>query len=898
MKFVSAIIVSLFLVCSVNAQNYRQVKIYTSSQNDIIALANAGIQFDHFSVEKDNSIAAFLNEVEFAALLRSGYSYQILIDDWSEHYNNLPKLTDREKTNLISESKANFGVEGFGFGSMGGYYTYNEILANLDSMRARYPNLISQRSSLGMSREGRPIWMVKISDNPNISENEPQVGFDALIHSREPQSMATLMYFMWYLLENYGNNPEVTYLVNNREIYCIPVVNPDGYEYNRSTNPSGGGLWRKNRRDNGGSFGVDLNRNYSFKWGYDNIGSSNSPSDETYRGPSAFSEPEALVVSNFIATKNIQTYFNMHSYQNAYLYPWGYINSLTPDAETYIEHSTDMCSYNNYVHGNSSQILGYTSNGSVRDWLYGEQIIKNKIFGYTLEIGSSSDNFWPPQNRIFPIAQINVKPNLYNVWVAGGYVSLKHPNFTQQYFNPGDIVQITPSFKNKGLHNSVNINVTLTSLSTFATINTGSASIDSISARGTASISSPLTFTIASNTPVEEKIKLVFKASVGSVTMSSDTVSIMVGVPTYMFIDTTNNPLALWTVTATPPTPNWEPTTTTFSSAPNSYTDSKAGNYAANATVTMTLKNPINLSTYSNPKLTFWTKYDIESNWDYGQVEITTNNGTSWIPLQGLYTEPGVGTFQPNGEPLYDGIRANWVREEMNLSGYTSSQVKLKFELKTDGSIHKDGWYVDDIGILVYTIIPVELKSFSAAKSAHGVNLSWITESELNNKGFEIECTFSGDLQNVPLKDKWKKIGFVVGSGTTTETNEYSFTDKNASNGIVNYRIKQHDFDGTFRIYGPIEIDNSAPIRFSLEQNYPNPFNPITTINYSITNSGLVQLKIFNALGEEVLLIVNEVKDYGSHEIKFDASSLPSGVYYYQLISGGKMQTKKMTLLR
>ena len=143
-------------------------------------------------------------------------------------------------------------VTGFDFGSMGGYYTFAEIEADLDEMFSLYPNLITQKFSIGTSIEGRTIWAVKISDNPNMSENEPAVGFDALVHAREPQSMATQMYFMWYLLENYGTDSEATYLINNREIYCVPCFNPDGYEYNRQTDPNGGGYWRKNRRNNGG----------------------------------------------------------------------------------------------------------------------------------------------------------------------------------------------------------------------------------------------------------------------------------------------------------------------------------------------------------------------------------------------------------------------------------------------------------------------------------------------------------------------------------------------------------------------------------------------------------------------------------------------------------------------
>jgi len=130
----------------------------------------------------------------------------------------------------------------------------------------------------------------------------------------------------------------------------------------------------------------------------------------------------------------------------------------------------------------------------------------------------------------------------------------------------------------------------------------------------------------------------------------------------------------------------------------------------------MTLTNPINLIGITNPRLTFYTKFDIENGWDYGQIEISTNNGSTWIPLQGKYTNPGTGSFQPAGEPLYDGTRGEWVREEISLATYLSNQVKIRFELKSDGSVQQDGWYIDDIGILYYSIPinPLELTSFTA----------------------------------------------------------------------------------------------------------------------------------------------------------------------------------------
>ncbi len=881
-------------------QNYKQVKIYLNELGDTKTLIEQGISLDHFSVEKDNSIITFLSDQEFLILQSSGFNYDVLIDNWFEYYNNLPKLTYEEEIAFKEISKSQYGVEGFGFGSMGGFYTFQEAIAQLDSMYLHYPHLITQKFSIGTTIEGRQIWAVKISDNPNVNENEPAVGFDALIHAREPQSMMTLIYFMYYLLENYGSNPEVTYLVNNREIYCVPVFNPDGYEYNRLTNPNGGGMWRKNRRLNsGGSYGVDLNRNFGYKWGYDNSGSSPDPSSDSYRGTAPFSEPEAQAVSQFFASKNIKTHFNMHTYQDAILYPWGYINALTPDSLTYKEFANDMASYNNYVVGNSYQILGYLSNGTVRDWMYGEQTSKGKVYGYTIEIGSSSDGFWPPQNRIFPIAQINVKVNMYQAWVAGEYPVLENPNFNQQYFNPGDVVQFNPIYKNKGLGTASNLTISLTSLSPYSSVGNDIISFDSIPARSTVASASSLSFSIASNAPAEHKLNLLLTASLSGTPVRKDTIKLIVGTPEFVFIDTLNNPLTNWTVTANPSTPFWEATTSTFYSPPACYTDSKNGNYANNATVMMTLTNPINLTSYTNPKLAFWTKFDIENNWDYGQVEISTNNGSTWTPLAGNYTNAGTGSFQPNGQPLYDGTQLTWVREEINLFGFNSSQVKLRFKLRSDGSVQKDGWYVDDIGVLVYTIVPVELSSFKAAIEGRNVILSWITSSEKNNKGFEVERKALSQ-QSLVSNLEYKKIGFVEGKGTTTHSQYYSFTDNLDLPGKYLYRLKQIDFDGSSKIYEPVEADLNFPLEFRLEQNYPNPFNPSTKIEFQIPNRSFVSLIVYDVLGNEVARLLNDIKDAGFYAMEFDTGNynLSSGVYFYKLQAGDFISVKKMIAIK
>ncbi|MCU0344153.1 MAG: immune inhibitor A, partial [Ignavibacterium sp.] len=854
-----------------------------------------GLEFDHPNVTKDNAIIVLIDDDDFQKLQMTNFNYDVQIDDWFEYYSKLPKLTESEKASIIQQSKDSYGVEGFGFGSMGGFYTLAEVIAQLDNMKSLFPNLITTKVSIGNTVESRPIYMVKFSDNPDVDEAEPEILYTALHHAREPQSMMQMIYFMYYLLENYSTDPSVQYIVNNRELYFIPVVNPDGYEYNRITNPNGGGMWRKNRKNNGSSYGVDLNRNYGpyAYWNAPNGGSSTDPFSDTYRGTTPFSEPETNSLKNFLATRYFKNALNYHTYSNLLIYPYGALEQETPDSAIFREFARDMTSYNGYSYGTDQQTVGYSTRGNSDDYFYDGDILLNhgKIFAMTPEVGSTG--FWPSQAEIFPLAIENLMPNLYYAYVAGEYVSAINPYFSQQYFNPGDDVElIIPQLRNKGLSDASNVSLSLSSDNPLITITSDSINAGNIQARTTMDINQNLSFTIQSTMSADVSVKMLLTTSSSGTAMFTDTLSFITGTPVLVFADTTNDPSLLWNITSIPSTPKWESTNLTFHSPPSSFTDSKTGDYVSDATVTMSLKNSIDLSTNENPRLSYWTRYDIESGWDYGQVEISTNNGATFTPLTGIYTTSGSGSFQPNGEPLYDGTQTSWVNEIMDLSNYNTNQVKLKFELKTDESVTDDGWFVDDIGIIVYGIIPVELTTFTAIAKDDNVLLNWITSTETNNMGFDIE------RRSTKSNSGWQKLVFINGKGTTTEKTAYSFVDKNPAEGKSYYRLRQIDFNGSFKIYTPVEVDFESVKEYSLSQNYPNPFNPSTEINYTLAKSGDVTLKIYNLLGSEVATLVNGFNEAGKHSVKFNANDITSGIYFYTLKANGFTSTRKMILMK
>jgi hypothetical protein len=208
------------------------------------------------------------------------------------------------------------------------------------------------------------------------------------------------------------------------------------------------------------------------------------------------------------------------------------------------------------------------------------------------------------------------------------------------------------------------------------------------------------------------------------------------------------------------------------------------------------------------------------------------------------------------------------------------------------------GWSIGTSGTILFTDnnggppVPVELVSLSADLIEDEVHLSWITASEINNLGFDIERKIS---------DKWKQIGFVEGAGTTTEFQHYSFTDNISDlefSGKLLYRLKQLDLDGTYEYSKVVEVKTNQPTEYFLNQNYPNPFNPSTTINYQIPKTSFVTLKVYDVLGNEIETLVSSKKSAGNYEITFNSSNLPSGIYFYRIKAAEFTDLKKMVLLK
>ena len=275
----TTILLSILLLQSIWGESYHQVRVFDASQNAINAYTQMDIPTDHVLIKENVFIDLTVTENQLEQLGQAGFTVEVLQRDLSTYF------LERSVSSPERE---------FPLGSLLGNYSWDELNVRMDELQAMYPNLISERHILGSSIEGRDIWAVKISDNPDEDEDEPEVLYTGLTHAREPLGMMNLFYFIQLLCENYGSDPELTFLVNEREMWFLPVINPDGYVYNEDVEPNGGGMHRKNRRyesntcNNNYEQGVDLNRNYGFNWGADNTGSSPNPCSAVYRGLEPF----------------------------------------------------------------------------------------------------------------------------------------------------------------------------------------------------------------------------------------------------------------------------------------------------------------------------------------------------------------------------------------------------------------------------------------------------------------------------------------------------------------------------------------------------------------------------------------------------------------------------------
>ncbi len=663
---------------------------------DIAELAKLGIETDHGLYLPGALLVADLAEWELEQVRRAGFSVKIWIDDLQKDYEERLRQTEGRNFPCPSGQVGLYSTpQHYTYGSMGGYHTLDEMMAVLDDMHAKFPHLISPRlpltSAPAHTWEGRRIWYVRISDNPDLKEGEPEVLYTALHHAREPNSASQMLYFMWFLLENYAIDPQIRYIVDNAELYFIPCLNPDGYVFNQTSNPNGGGFWRKNRRLNqDGSFGVDLNRNYAYFWGMNNAGSSPIPSSQTYRGPEPFSEPELQALRDFMLEHDFIFVQNYHTHGNLLIYPWGYDNTIASSA--FLNYAHLFAKENNYRTGTAGQTVGYAVNGVSDDWMYAAL----GAYALTPEVGTTG--FWPTPNQIEDLNRDCLWMNLATALCAlhhGEAQDLSTPFLSS--LNPS----LTIEFMRYGLQEGL-FTLSLTPLT--PNVSAVYPPTYEITPDLFEKVFLNFDLQLSSSVTVGEEVLLQLQVSNGIYTHTQVLRKTYGGVTMPVFADSGTS-LSQWSG-------NWGITQSAFCSAPSAFTDSPDGPYPPNANLEL-VSMPISLPPNAGaPRLRFCARWEIEPSFDY--VQVRAFNSSLNVPLCGRYTKPGA-VLQPTREPIYD-AQQEWVEESMDLSAFVGQTFRVSFTLNSDIDVQLDGFYMDDI-VVEYddpTIVATPEPSLSA----------------------------------------------------------------------------------------------------------------------------------------------------------------------------------------
>ncbi|MFS4483587.1 M14 family zinc carboxypeptidase, partial [Hyunsoonleella sp. 2307UL5-6] len=809
------LLLSVLFVFSQENNSPKRISIVNPSHNTIHKIQKAGIDLSCGPRFINNNLELELSYNEILVLQKSGISYNILIDDLTSYYsqrnafelpiakNKLRTLKKKPKQQINSSStqkslslqnilvgnptqhdeceEINWPVPtNYQLGSMGGCLTVSETLAQLDLMRSLYPNLISVKtdasstgqtthgnSTGGTTWPGQTIYYVRISDNPDIDEaSEPETLITGMTHAREVNSLMNIMYFMWYMLENYDSDPFVKNVIDNQELYFIPIMNPDGLRWNEVIAPNGGGLQRKNLRpgiaDNGTTNtsnnvrGIDLNRNFNYYWGFDNTGSSPTASSNVYRGASAGSEPETQIVQDFVLNHDVKVGVNHHSGLNSIVTSSynGNLNAADSGREDeYAKICHDLTHYNRYIYGSAPNTLT-SANGDVNDWMLGGVSVTSggqtssgsgkDVLAFAPENG---DDFWPAPSEITPIAQRAMRINFLSVLYSGKFAKLHDLNTSDINSTAGDL-----TFGIEYLGKTYDdITLTVTPVSS----NITSITSPSVQTGWTKLEQRNLVVPYALDAGIQPNDEIEFQ-----VTLSNDDFVLYQAnyVKYYqsnvIFQDDPDvTGIGNWTTTGG----SWGTTTDAYSGSA-AITDSPSGSYSNNTNKAITLNSVIDLSGTSQSLIQFYAKWDLERNYDLVQIEASTNGGNSWNALCGNYNKPAAAfntnfhlnkntnAFRNhqsnNGDIVYDGDTMDkWVMEEIYINATENSfllganNVQVRFRLKSD-SVNReddltttfDGFTFDDFRVISIETpcvlsVPTGLASSNITSTA--ATLSW-----------------------------------------------------------------------------------------------------------------------------------------------------------------------------
>jgi hypothetical protein len=883
------------------------IKLY-ATRAELSKLYASGVTFEHGFYDEEAFTYTNTFAFEEVQKIKSlGYKFDVLIPDMVAYIDSINRVEPEDKyAGLPLKEKPKFQALTTNFdatcqtydsyvtipaywtkGSMGGFYNLSELDAQLQDMANKYPGIVS-RGTIGNSLQGRPIWYVKISDNAATDEAEPEVLYTGMHHSREGMSMMNLIFFMRFILEKYtAGDAAIKEIIENRELFFIPAVNIDGFNYNTTaTNWNAGRRFRRknmaetttnaqNANGSGGD-GVDVNRNYGTYWGptYATTSSgqmgSTGPTEgghlDTYRGSAAFSEIETQRMKTFIDARNFKVALNYHCYGNWWIRASGPDDVTHPttalsaaNVATYNSIANLFTKYNCYVYGTPKQTV-YPVNGYSDDYLFSGST-KSPVFSFSPEIGTDADGFWCPTNKIEVYAKELVYPNLQAAYTAGSYAELQDVsdvavNTTSASFN-FTVVR-------KGLVDGP-VTITLVPISGIGSVANPTYTINSIPSFG-GIVTGSIGYTLPSNMPEGAVIQFKWVLQTGGITISETVIKVYK--PQEVFKDDMETAATFGTKWSKGTGAQWAYNASTGYGNTASLTESPGVNYGINANHTIKLANALDLSVATKAYLSFLTKFSTEQCRDRLQIEISTTgvNGT-YVPICGKNTiSENRGDLA--GTPALTGNTDGWIRETIDLSSYAgNNNIGLQFRFLSSGSnkpaYTPDGFYIDNINVIKTgnVILPVHFEDLVATRRNDVVHLNWKAHFEGNFSHFVVERSTDGR--------NFLKIGEVADSASK------HFQDQSPLRANNYYRIKAVDADGSFR------YSKTVLVVFEPEQMiaaYPNPTPDQFTLEVVSTEQQLAFVELYGMDGKRILHQQVLLKK-GSTKHLITLASLPSQVY-------------------
>jgi hypothetical protein len=899
----TVILISLLLLCitvSVKAQNnLSSVKIFVPPSSverlEVIRL----LELDHFQ-EENGAIQTEIGEEELVKLKASNFRYEVQIENVADHLEwvNRPYFEGRKNgtINIDGTSKLN-GVSNrvafeqpgglldnvivtpsafqvwTGTNNLGGYYSYARMVTAIQNLYNTYsPSGLVDTFHIGLSVQGRIIYAIKISDNaPTDDSNEPEAFFQGVQHAREAIGGSSMIFLMQYLCERYtAGDSRIVNLVNNREIFIIPCMNPDGWEHNRITNANGGGGWRKNRRHisgpvyptPGGVYGIDLNRNWSTDWGncvsIPSSCASNDPDDDTYYGTGPFSEPEAQAVRNFIKSKHIVVANDQHSVGPYYSLPFGR-PALHPAPDSlsimqqrwYTAIPALMGKYNGMRAGNSFQALGYEVAGGVKDWMLKGEVgpginggQKYQIFGMTGEGGygtTGAATFWPPATAIVTLCKGMTYQNLQMIYSAGSYVDIQ--DMTDIALPATSSGTLNFRIKRIGL---LNQQVTVTAIPLANVSITSSPVIIASLPNFYDTYSGGVNYSLPGAITNGQYIQFAWKVETGG-QVFYDTITKFYN-PVVLVndnMDTTALISTRWNISS-----GWNYLVDSGYAGSKALTESPNAAYPANANRTAQLRQTLDLTNSTAAYITFRTKHRAENFHDKLQVQVSPTGGAPWTNVAGKTTvrEPGTAEGSTiNGEHSLTGIEDDWVNEVFDISVFNNTAaLRLRFLFTSDASssfyaAQDGGFYIDDLKVIKSTVglttLPVHFISFTGRLLPdETIRLDWNAVTDQQHDYFEVERSANG-------------ISFTSIGGGPSST-PYWKIDPSPYIGNNFYRIKQVDKDGTITYSHTVNVYYN-PERFTAFV-YPNPVTNMLNVKINSERSDQYTISISDLAGRKV----------------------------------------------